>query len=348
MRVMRVMRALHGTRVTRSTAAALGRALVPLAASLASVAGCGYPDYGFVASTEDASTQDAPLDADAVADAGPNDGSDATDASDATNEAGGDASDAAPLPTASCPFIAVGQDLGNSVSKVPVATPISVDGDGSEWCSLRAFDLDSATCNWLEPDPLPAWAANAKARVRLAWEPGADADHSALYLDVIVTDASLHVAPVGSPVDQGSSFTLYVGAVSPLTGAYDDVADQGATAFVMAPPQPGIPARASVDVRGAPAHGLPSGVEFGARPIAGGYEIEAKFAWSVIAKGGSAAPVPALGQTIGLDLVLKLRDATGKLVRLIWHAGGVTATTCPTDPLPECDDRTWRTPKLGL
>lgn len=345
---MHVSRALRVTPMARSTAAPLRLALVPLAL-FAQVAGCGYPDYGFVATSD--TGDDASLDADANADAAP---ADAADASDAPNEAGGDASDASDagdaiaLPTPSCPFISVGQDLANTVSKVPVATPISIDGNGDEWCSLRAFELDALACNWLEPDPLPGWAANAKARVRLAWEPGADAAHSALYLDVIVSDTSLHVAPVGSPVGQGSSFTLYVGAVSPLTGAYDDVADQGATAFVMAPSQPGIPARASVDVRGAPAHGLPSGVEYGARPVVGGYEIEAKFPWSVIAKGGSAAPVPALGQTIGLDLVLKLRDATGKIVRLIWHAGGVTATTCPTDPLPECDDRTWRTPKLGL
>ncbi len=337
-------------RVTTSTERALRRvagrsagftlgALFTLGTLCVPTVGCGYPDFAFVGAGADATTDTGTTDADG-------DAGDAGDAAETTSDA--DATDAESLPAGSCPSIAVGQDLVNTVSMVPVSTPIAIDGDGGEWCSLRAFDLDAAACNWLEPDPLPAWAAGARARVRLAWQAGADASSSALFLDVVVRDASLNVAPAASPVDTGASFTLYVGAVSPLTGAYDDVADKGATAFVLAPAQGTVPARAAVDVRGAPAHGLPAGVEFGARRIAGGYELEAKFPWSVIAKGGDLSPVPALGQPLGLDLELKVRDATGALARLIWHAGGVTSTSCPTDPLPECDDRTWRTPKLGL
>jgi hypothetical protein len=346
---------MRAMRLASSAASALGCGGVPRGATLITInalnalialaalaagagsAGCGYPEYGFVAATEDATGADGEVDV--------NDGA-------GTDGEAGDVADVADvgeiLPTASCPSIALGQDLANSVSMLPVATPITIDGDGSEWCSLRAFQLDAAACNWLEPDPLPTWAAGARARVRLVWEAGADASSSALYLDVIVSDASLNVAPLASAVDQGASFTLYVGAVSPLTGAYDDVADQGATAFVFAPAQGNVPARAAVDVRGAPAHGLPGGVSFGARRVVGGYEIEAKFAWSAIAKGGAAAPVPALGQKIGLDLSVRVRDAKGTTARLLWRAGGVSPSSCPADPLPECDDRTWYTPKLGL
>jgi hypothetical protein len=313
--------------------------------------GCGYPDYRFVTADEDA-----------VADGAEDVGDDTTIAADAPLESAADAplesaadavTDAldapdAPLPTGSCPSIVLGQILANTVSMQPISTPIVVDGDGGEWCSLRAFRFDSAASNWLEPDPLPSWAASASARIRLAWFAGADAVSSGLYLDAIVSDSALHVAPAGSDVDQGASLTLYVGAVSPLTGAYDGVADQGATAFVLAPPQGALPARGAVDIKGVQAHGLPAGVLFKGREVVGGYELEAMFPWSVIAKGGTSAPVPVLGQTIGLDLVLRVRDASGTKVRLIWRAGLAGSTTCPTDPLPECDDRTWYTPKLGM
>ncbi len=335
--------------------------LAPLVTVALAAAGCDYPSYAFATSptaTSTLSTNDGAVGDDANAidasttggdDAGADGGESGTDAT--TVDSGTvDATDAdAPvvLPAGSCKGFALNQDLRNHIPALPSGVTVTVDGDASEWCTVPGLRFDAAACNWLEPSVLPAFAADANARVRMAWRAGADAASSFVYFDAVVADASLNVAPPTSDVDQGASLTLYLGAPGGLSGAYDDTADRGATAFVLAPPQGTSPARGAVDIAGAQAHGLPVGVVFGAREVMGGYEIELAIPWSVIAGAGTAAAVPAADAYVGLDLTLRVRDATGERARLIWSAGGVTPTSCPTDALPECDDRVWFRPQLS-
>jgi hypothetical protein len=335
-------------------ASAAHRRCGAIALVLAGIAGCAFPEYGFPGDVPDDSGVDATVDAADVADADggapPDSAIDASDGpadADTLDDADAaiDASDGAEIGSPSCPGGKTGQDLCTVIPPDPGGT-IEIDGKGDELCSLSALRFDSTASEWLDPDPLPTWAKNSRADIRLAWVSGTTAATAGLHLHAFVADPIHHVAASTDPVFDGAVLVVYLAGYDTLTGAYDGTtSDVGAGAFELPPPGYATPDRAVMAYGGTQKGFAGSAVSFATRLVTGGYEVEARIAWSELAPG---KPLPATGTKVGLDFTLRVRDAGTQVVTLHHKVATVTGSSpCVVDRLPMCDDRTWCKPRLG-
>jgi hypothetical protein len=209
-----------------------------------------------------------------------------------------------------------------------------VDGDGSEFNEVAAvtYELRSA------PVVNPSYAASLPTvvTVRMAWSQQAFVAH------VHVADPAIHTYGGGTLEYfwQGDNVQLFIAPTDTLTGEYSGTEDGGATHLVVVPPsdsQPAVaievfePCYACVDAS-------LSLLDYAARAVTDGYEIELSWPWS--SPLGMFSP----GDRVALNLVVGAQDDPGaglQLEGLLANNPVDGDTPCGGATHPGCDDRTW-------
>jgi hypothetical protein len=209
-----------------------------------------------------------------------------------------------------------------------------VDGDGGEFADIAAvtYELRSA------PVVSASYAASLPTVVtaRLAWTEEAFVAH------VHVADPAIFTYEGGilEYFWQGDNVQFFIAPTDVLTGEYSGSEDGGATHLVIVPPsesQPAVaievyePCYACVDAS-------LSAVNYVARAVTDGYEIE--LAWPWVSPLGMFSP----GDRVALNLVVGARDdaAAGlELEGLLANNPVEGDTPCGGATHPGCDDRTW-------
>ena len=289
------------------------------AAALAAVcaglgaASCGFPSFDFRAT--EAPLDGSPFDA-------------------------ADAGDAGPV-TPSC----TGGPTGDACKQIPALVGTQkIDGVGDELCALPVTRFDKTTAQYDVPSPPPG-DVDPRAEVRVAWS------SEGLHLHVHVIDAHVVVTPAESNIlHYGDSIEVYTAGFVPTAGDYDDKTDVGAVHVIIAPPGADVGARAYVytsrydhlPVSLAPAL-------YAGRLVDDGFEIEAKFSWTLISR---VAP-PKANDSIGFTLAVNAKDDPAQEKRSLQMTFGYRSVVTPADSCagiapaePYCDDRTWCVPVL--
>jgi hypothetical protein len=213
-------------------------------------------------------------------------------------------------------------------------SPLVVDGDGSEFADIEpvTYELRSApVVNASYSEGLPTVVT-----VRMAWS------EEALVAHVHVDDPAIHTYEGGTLEYfwQGDNVQFFIAPTDALTGAYSGTEDGGATHLVIIPPsdtQPSVaieeyePCYACVDAS-------LSLVNYAARAVTGGYEIELSWPWT--SPLGMFSP----GDRVALDLIVGASDDAGsglQLEGLLANNPVAGDTPCGGATHPGCDDRTW-------
>jgi len=212
----------------------------------------------------------------------------------------------------------------------------SVDGNGSELCSLPYFVLNAQNAAKVSnPGNVPV-SQFETATARIAW------DSAGLHLWIEVQDSSVQTAYMADPSQAvtkaylGDSIELYIASSSSVTGL---TSKDSNTIHVI------IPATGpAVSVKDTGSSGTPTVLpttQYAQSTIAAGYAIEALIPWP-------GTPASA-GSAIRFDMVINSADKTFSNLdgmrdgQLVFYLGSVSSSTCQTSDgtLPWCDDRTW-------
>jgi hypothetical protein len=216
---------------------------------------------------------------------------------------------------------------GDPCHEIPRFTGIQVvDGAGDEFCSIPAFVMTLHNAGFVHP--AGAMSDTSRAIVRIGWSP------EALHAHVHVDDPKILVA---TTLYDGDNVQFFIAGDKPSVGNFSGTDDGAANQVLIAPPAtPTGAGRASTH------YGSPT-FRVAARTVEGGYEIELQWPWN-----GIATPA-AVGKTIGLDLLVGVRDLASSVTtefeyELYRRIGA--AATCMGDAQLWCDDLLWCTPTL--
>jgi hypothetical protein len=213
----------------------------------------------------------------------------------------------------------------------------TVDGSGTEFCSLPYFQLDAQNAakviNYSTPPPSQFETAIA----RVAW------DSAGFHAFVEVQDSSVQTVKMAdasqatSKSYQGDSIELFISSSNNVTGL---TSSDNNTVHVV------IPANGpAVSVKDTGSSGTPTALptaQFAQATTATGYAIEVLLPWP-----GSA---PSAASTVRFDMALNSADKTftsvdkmrdGQLVYYIGSSSGSTSCQTADGTVPWCDDRIW-------
>lgn len=248
----------------------------------------------------------------------------------------------APIPTKDAGGIVVGVCTGGTLadpckSGIPSFSGTqTVDGNGSELCSLPYFVLNAQNAVKVSnPGNVPL-SQFETATARVAW------DSAGLHAWIEVQDSSVQTAYMVDPAQavtkayQGDSIELFLASSSSVTGLTSK--DSNTVHLIIPAVGP------AVSVKDTGSSGTPTALpttQYVQSTTAAGYAIEALIPWP-----GSPA---SAGSAIRFDMVINSADKTFSNLdgmrdgQLVYYLGQVSNSTCQTSDgtLPWCDNRTW-------
>jgi len=212
----------------------------------------------------------------------------------------------------------------------------TVDGNGSELCSLPYFTLsaqNAAKVSNFSNVPLSQFET---ATARIGW------DSAGMHILIEVKDSSVqsaYMADAAQAVNKaylGDSIELFIASSSSVTGLTSKDAN---TIHVI------IPATGpAVSVKDTGTSGTPTALpttQYAQSATSAGYAIEALIPWP-----GTA---PSAAASVRFDMVINSADKSFTNLdgmrdgQLVYYLGTVSSSTCQTSDgtLPWCDNRTW-------
>jgi Cys-rich repeat protein len=212
----------------------------------------------------------------------------------------------------------------------------TVDGNGSELCSLPYFVLNTQNAAKVITRNNAPISQMETATVRVA------GDSAGFHAYVEVQDPSVQTAYMADPSQavnkayQGDSIELFIASSTDVTG----LTSRDSNTLHMIIPANGP----AVSVKDTGNSGTPTALptnQYAQASTSAGYAIEVMVPWP-----GSA---PSSGSAIRFDVGINSADKSFTNIddmrdgQVLYYVGTVTATTCQTDDgtLPWCDDRTW-------
>lgn len=301
---------------------------------------CGYPTYVFDRPAPD-DDSGAPNDASTETDATPIDATDASDTrADVIVDSGVSPDTTPPPDTGPCPILS-GGDICTSIPKFSHSGQ-TLDGDGSEFCDLKATKLVATSGADMDPTPPPG-GIDTVVWIRAGWS------SEGLHMHVHVDQASVFAPRTTEEIWRGDAIEVFTAGFDTLHGSFDTTThDVGAFQVIFAPPDPAasIPMRSELFTNAGSSGTYPL---FASRQVTGGYDVEMKYLWSDLHGTGAS------GQGVAFDLGVDVRQTVAPtripaLQSFVFFAPDPTATSC--DPVsrpnghPSCDDLTWCRPKL--
>jgi hypothetical protein len=212
----------------------------------------------------------------------------------------------------------------------------TVDGNGSELCSLPYFTLSAQNAAKVNNYTNAPTSQFETATVRVGW------DASGVHLWIEVKDASIQTAYMKDSSQAtnkaylGDSIELFIASSSSVTGLTSK--DTNTIHLI-------IPANGpAVSVKDTGSSGTPTVLpvnQYAQATTGTGYAIEALIPWP-----GTA---PSAGSAVRFDMVLNSADKTFTDLdgmrdgQLVYYLGQVSGSTCQSSEgtLPWCDNRTW-------
>ena len=216
--------------------------------------------------------------------------------------------------------------MGDPCHAIPRLTATQVvDGAGDEFCAIPGFVMTLENAGFVNP----AGTKNTTTRAVIgsAWSP------EALHAHVHVDDARIFGA---SPLYNGDNVQFFISGDKPAIGKFSGTQDGAANQLMLAPPEPPAMGRSSTLYTSAT-------FQYVGRIVEGGYEVELRWPWN-----GIATPAAA-GKTIGLDLVIGVKDLATSVTRDFEYGmfrKPNPATSCMGVAELWCDDLLWCSPIL--
>jgi hypothetical protein len=246
-----------------------------------------------------------------------------------------------------CPVIQVAEPC-QKIPPMPKPEDQKVDGVGTEFCAIPAYEFYVLSAPATIPSTLPSPPPDLREKVelRVAWSDAAFHLHIHVYDQHVLTRRGDH----SYNADAVEVFLAGPSAQG-YNGPYDGQSDGGAMQFVLSPPSASDPEAQGSGWSNPPGQhntAIFAPSNYAGRLVDDGYEFELRIPWH------DAGP-RASGARIAFNLAIDVQDdqdAGGRQLQAFLYlpnpiiSGAEVCGFTNRAAEPYCDDRTWCTPEL--